>query len=206
MKKMVCFCIIAAIVLLTGCINILNLRENRKGILTQEILSEDKTKVLKIYEGPPKEGIMVDDGVVGEIVNLKNNKTKMIFYEYHCDKAEALWIDSKHVCINGKILNIEKDFYEGTEGEDTTWPNVVKGELINSELSPDGKYKANVYYGIATNSLIKENSVSIEIENMQTGFKRNAYYSYGELQVNLSWVDNHTLSINDKVIQIAKKK
>lgn len=70
--------------------------------------SPDETMVLRIYQGPPEDTIMVDFYVVGE-VEFKDKKLfnkKMIYYEYHEEFQDAYWLDDKNVVINEKRVEI----------------------------------------------------------------------------------------------------
>lgn len=57
-------------------------------------------------------GATVDYAVLVQLKNNKNNKTKNIYWNYHCDKAEMKWIDNKVIRINNVELNVENEIYD----------------------------------------------------------------------------------------------
>lgn len=40
------------------------------------------------------------------------NKEKNIYWQYHCEEADIVWVDEYTVQINGVELNVEKDTYD----------------------------------------------------------------------------------------------
>lgn len=58
-------------------------------------------------------GATVDWSLRVEVVNNSNNKKYNIYYRYHDYDAEMEWLDDNTVKINGKSLNIHKEYYRG---------------------------------------------------------------------------------------------
>lgn len=57
-------------------------------------------------------GATTDYSVLGIVKNNKNDKTKNIYWEYHCDKSDMKWINDETIKINGKTLNVNNDIYD----------------------------------------------------------------------------------------------
>ena len=50
--------------------------------------------------------------VLGTVTHNETGKTKNIYWQYECDKADIYWIDETTVSINGEELNVLKDVYD----------------------------------------------------------------------------------------------
>lgn len=50
--------------------------------------------------------------VLGTLKNNSNDKTKNIYWQYNCEKAEISWIDNETIKINGIKLNVENEIYD----------------------------------------------------------------------------------------------
>lgn len=76
--------------------------------LIGEFLSPNENLKIYIYEGPPKDSVMVDFYVVGEVEYMKTplHEKALIFYRYHEKFEECYWIDDEHVVINGTEIDI----------------------------------------------------------------------------------------------------
>lgn len=46
-----------------------------------------------------------------EVVDNTNQKKKNIYWKYHESEADMKWLDAVTVQINGRKLNIHKDYY-----------------------------------------------------------------------------------------------
>ena len=49
------------------------------------------------------------------LCTVKNNSTgkeKNIYWQYHCDKVDVVWVDEQNVRINGVALNVKTDIYD----------------------------------------------------------------------------------------------
>ncbi|MEG6611795.1 DUF5412 family protein [Pseudoclostridium thermosuccinogenes] len=47
-----------------------------------------------------------------KLIYNKNGKTKNIYWQYHCEKAEIEWINDEIVIINGVELNVKSEIYD----------------------------------------------------------------------------------------------
>lgn len=57
-------------------------------------------------------GATTDYAVLGTLRNNENGKTKNIYWQYHCEKAELEWLSDEVIKINGIKLNIKKEIYD----------------------------------------------------------------------------------------------
>lgn len=88
-------------------------REKMNHLPTGEYLdsldSPNKEYTLKSYRCNPG-GATMDWFVRVEVVNNKTNETFNIYYVYHDYDADMKWLDNEMVKINGRKLNIHKDY------------------------------------------------------------------------------------------------
>lgn len=73
-----------------------------------------------------------------------------------------------------------------------------KGELFYSSASPNGTYVFNAYIG--GGGATAGNTVRGEIVNNKTKEKRNVYWDYHVNTVNVKWIGEKTIIVNDKKI------
>ena len=57
-------------------------------------------------------GATVDYAVLATVVNNSSEKSKNIYWQYHCENVDITWINNETVCINGVTLNVIKDTYD----------------------------------------------------------------------------------------------
>jgi hypothetical protein len=50
--------------------------------------------------------------VLGTLKNNKNGKTKNIYWQYRCEKADMEWLDDETIKINGLELNVNNEIYD----------------------------------------------------------------------------------------------
>lgn len=77
-----------------------------------------------------------------------------------------------------------------------------KGEYVDSLKSPNEKYVLNAYKysGGAT----VDWALRVEVENLETGKKKNIYWNYHEKEAEWEWIDNDTVIINNHKLNIHK--
>lgn len=80
-----------------------------------------------------------------------------------------------------------------------------KGEFLTEESSPDGKYtlKAYVTNGGATTSYAVRGEL---VFNEKNGKTKNIYWDYREETAEISWVDEDTVIINNRTLNVPKEK
>ena len=57
-------------------------------------------------------GATTDYAVLGELKDNETNKTRNIYWNYHCESASVKWIDNTNVKINDIELDVTKDIYD----------------------------------------------------------------------------------------------
>lgn len=57
-------------------------------------------------------GATTDYAVLCSVKSAGRNKEKNIYWKYHCDEVDIMWIDDHTVQINGVELNVKKDTYD----------------------------------------------------------------------------------------------
>lgn len=50
--------------------------------------------------------------VLGTLKDNNSGKTKNIYWQYNCEKAEILWINDETIKINGIQLNVKDEIYD----------------------------------------------------------------------------------------------
>lgn len=83
--------------------------------------------------------------------------------------------------------------------------SLPKGEFLTEESSPDGKYtlKAYVTNGGATTSYAIRGEL---VFNEKSGKTKNIYWNYREEDAEISWLDNDTVIINNRTLNVPKEK
>ena len=81
-----------------------------KGKLFKSVKSPNGKYIANAFYG--QDNATVDFSVIVEIENIKNNKKKNIYFEYHCEEADIKWLSDKKIMINGRKLDIYKDVYD----------------------------------------------------------------------------------------------
>ena len=83
--------------------------------------------------------------------------------------------------------------------------SLPKGEFLVEESSPDGKFtlKAYVTNGGATTSYAVRGEL---VFNEKNGKTKNIYWNYREEDAEISWVDNDTVIINNRTLNVPKEK
>jgi hypothetical protein len=57
-------------------------------------------------------GATTSYAVLGTLKNNKNGKTKNIYWQYRCEKAEMEWLNDEKIKINGVELNVKNEVYD----------------------------------------------------------------------------------------------
>ena len=76
----------------------------------QEVSSPNGTYTITAYLN--NGGATTDYAVLCSVKNNSSGKEKNIYWQYHCTKANILWLNEDTVQINGIELNVKKDTYD----------------------------------------------------------------------------------------------
>jgi uncharacterized protein YpmB len=76
----------------------------------KELTSANGTYTVTAYLN--NDGATTGYAVLGTLKNNKNGKTKNIYWQYHCEKADMKWFDDDTIEINGKELNVKNEIYD----------------------------------------------------------------------------------------------
>jgi hypothetical protein len=57
-------------------------------------------------------GATTSYAVLGRLKNNKKGRTKNIYWQYRCEKAEMEWLDDETIKINGIELNVKNEIYD----------------------------------------------------------------------------------------------
>lgn len=57
-------------------------------------------------------GATVSYAVLGTLTHNKKDKTKNIYWEYRCEKADMAWLDDETIVINGVKLKVKNEIYD----------------------------------------------------------------------------------------------
>ena len=76
----------------------------------QEVSSPDDTYTITAYLN--NGGATTDYAVLCSIKNNTTGREKNIYWQYHCSRANIIWLDEDTVQINGVELNVKKDTYD----------------------------------------------------------------------------------------------
>ena len=57
-------------------------------------------------------GVTTSYAVLATLKNNKNGKSKNIYWQYRCEKAEMEWLNDDTIKINGIELNVKSEIYD----------------------------------------------------------------------------------------------
>ena len=57
-------------------------------------------------------GATTSYAVLGILKNNENGKTKNVYWQYRCEKAEMEWLNNETIKINGIELNVKNEIYD----------------------------------------------------------------------------------------------
>ncbi len=80
--------------------------------------------------------------------------------------------------------------------------NLPKGEFLNYVDSPDSEYTLKSYF--IDGGSLSGDAIRVELINNKTKEIKNIYYDYPKSNANMKWIDNETVEINDKKLNINK--
>lgn len=75
--------------------------------------SADGTYIVTTYLNSGN--MTTDFAVLGRVKNTKTNRSRNIYWKYHCSFAYVRWSDGDTVVINDIILDVEKDTYKNSD-------------------------------------------------------------------------------------------
>lgn len=81
-----------------------------KGELIKSIESPSGRYIANAYHG--QDNATVDFSVIVEIKDQQKKTKKNIYFEYHCEDADMIWLSDSRIKINGRTLDIHKDVYD----------------------------------------------------------------------------------------------
>ncbi|MBR6408107.1 MAG: DUF5412 domain-containing protein [Clostridia bacterium] len=110
MKKPVCLFILLVFVLFLCSCGMFGMDNLPKGELLASYPSPDEKYTVNIYltDG----GATTDYAVRGEAVEAETGKARNIYWQYHEDNADVVWISDDTVEINGIKLNVLTGKYD----------------------------------------------------------------------------------------------
>ena len=76
----------------------------------EEVSSPNGTYTITAYLN--NGGATTDYAVLCSVKNNSTGKEKKIYWQYHCTKADIIWLDEDTVQINGVELNVKRDTYD----------------------------------------------------------------------------------------------
>lgn len=76
----------------------------------QEVSSPNQTYTVTAYLN--NGGATTDYAVLCSVKTNENNKEKNIYWQYHCETANIVWVDEQTVQINNVELNVKRDTYD----------------------------------------------------------------------------------------------
>lgn len=82
----------------------------------------------------------------------------------------------------------------------TTMENLPHGEFIESSCSPNQHYVINAY--LCSGNATTDFSIRCEVVNKKTNEIKNIYWEYGKETVNIEWVNEQTVLINGKQLDV----
>ncbi len=78
--------------------------------IIQEVSSPNGTHTVTAYLNHG--GATTDYAVLCSVKTNGQNKERNIYWQYHCEEADIVWVDEHTVQINGVELNVKKDTYD----------------------------------------------------------------------------------------------
>lgn len=98
--------ILMLILILCSC----SMEDLPEGELKYSSISPSGTYTVNLYlcDG----GSTVDYAVRGEVITNSTNVIRNLYWEYHCEEYDVVWIDDETVIINNKELNVIEDEYD----------------------------------------------------------------------------------------------
>ena len=76
----------------------------------EEVSSHNGTYTITAYLN--NGGATTDYAVLCSVKNNSTGEEKKIYWQYHCSKADIIWLDEDTVQINGVELNVKRDTYD----------------------------------------------------------------------------------------------
>lgn len=80
--------------------------------------------------------------------------------------------------------------------------NLPKGEFLASYDSPSTDYSVNIY--LCGGGATVDFSIRGELVENNNGSKKNIYWSYHEQEADVEWLDEETVVINDRTLNVLK--
>lgn len=77
-------------------------------------------------------------------------------------------------------------------------------ELIKTSSSPDNAYIIRVYSGDGNGGATVANHIRCNLEDVKEHSFRDIYYQYRQDDAQIKWIDNHTVDISGKVLDVRK--
>ena len=96
------------------------------------------------------------------------------------------------ICLIG-VVSCMDYFFFGME-------HLPKGELMETVYSPEESYKINSY--LTDGGATVANSVRCEVVDISTGESRNIYWQYRCKIAEIEWIDEKTVNINGKELNV----
>ena len=81
--------------------------------------------------------------------------------------------------------------------------NLPEGTLINTSVSPDGKYTVRAY--LCDGGATVDHAVRCSVTDAE-GNTRNIYWNYHESEAEIEWTDDVTVSINGIILNVETGK
>jgi len=86
---------------------------------------------------------------------------------------------------------------------DIQMKNLTKGDKISSHDSPNREYTINIYLIEGGHATVSD-SIRGELVNNTNNTKKNIYWLYRENHADVEWIDDDTVVINEKKLNIHK--
>jgi len=81
--------------------------------------------------------------------------------------------------------------------------HLPEGEYLKSSVSPEGTYKIKAYVSCTS---LSSDAVRCEVQNTDTGKTKNVYWEYRKSDADISWVDDETVIINGRMLNVTSDK
>ena len=78
--------------------------------------------------------------------------------------------------------------------------SIQPGDYIASHPSPNGNYQINIY--LSNGGATTDFAILGELENTETGEKKNIYWDYHISEAEVIWSDNNVVFINGRKLNI----